>query len=67
MFRQQIRQFSRSAKQLSHHYPEGPYSNLPFHVKNRRIPYAIPHLLFWILGGGIPFFAVYVQQKRAAI
>lgn len=64
--RSSVRQFSASAKQLSGpHFPEGVYNNLPFKVKNRRIPYAVPHLIFWIAGCGIPFFAVYVQQKRA--
>lgn len=50
-----------------HHYPEGPYSNLPFTVKGRRVPYAVPHVIFWVLGAGIPAFALYVQQKRAGI
>lgn len=65
--RQTVRQFSASTKQLSGHFPEGPYNNLPFKVKNRRVPYAVPHLIFWILGAGIPFFAVTVQQVRAGV
>lgn len=66
--RQSIRQFSASTKALSGpHFPEGAYNNLPFKVKNRRIPYAVPHLIFWILGAGIPIFAVTVQQKRAGL
>ncbi|ODQ45368.1 hypothetical protein PICMEDRAFT_17839 [Pichia membranifaciens NRRL Y-2026] len=66
--RQAVRQFSASTKKLSGpHFPEGAYNNLPFKVKNRKVPYAIPHLIFWILGGGIPFFAVTVQQKRAGV
>jgi cytochrome c oxidase subunit 7c len=65
--RQSLRQFSASTKQLSGHFPEGPYNNLPFKVKNRRVPYAVPHLIFWILGAGIPLFAVGVQQRRAGL
>ncbi|KAG0689906.1 hypothetical protein C6P40_004254 [Pichia californica] len=51
--RQTVRQFSASTKQLSGHFPE--------------VPYAVPHLIFWILGAGIPFFAVTVQQVRAGV
>lgn len=66
--RQTIRQFSASAKQLSGpHFPEGVYNNLPFKVKNRRIPYAVPHIIFWLLGAGIPVFAVCTQQVRAGV
>ncbi|CAH2447801.1 Cytochrome c oxidase subunit 8 [Komagataella phaffii CBS 7435] len=47
------------------HGDVGPYSNLPFKVKNRRVPYAVPHFLFFAIGMGIPFFACYVQLKRS--
>ncbi|ODV86638.1 hypothetical protein CANARDRAFT_196010 [[Candida] arabinofermentans NRRL YB-2248] len=62
---QPSRNFSTSLKRLADHYPEGPYSNLPFKVHNRRIPYAVPHFLYFALGFGIPFFACYVQLKRS--
>ncbi|GMF07796.1 unnamed protein product [Ambrosiozyma monospora] len=45
--RQTTRLFSTASKQLNHHGPSGPYSNLPFKVHNRRIPYAVPHTLFF--------------------
>ncbi|GMM43619.1 cytochrome c oxidase subunit VIII [Pichia kluyveri] len=61
------RTFTSSSKNLSSHFPEGAYNNLPFKVKNRRVPYAIPHIIFWVVGAGIPFFAVCVQQKRAGL
>ncbi|OBA16174.1 uncharacterized protein OGAPODRAFT_93190 [Ogataea polymorpha] len=64
--RQSTRQFSSSVAKLNgHHFPEGPYTNLPFKVHNRRIPYAIPHFLFFAIGFGIPVFAAYVQLKRS--
>lgn len=44
--RQSVRTFASTAKAFSGH-PEGAYNNLPFKVKNRRIPYAIPHIIFW--------------------
>ncbi|ODV95949.1 hypothetical protein PACTADRAFT_41184 [Pachysolen tannophilus NRRL Y-2460] len=56
---------SSTSQKLSGHGDVGPYSNLPFKVKNRRVPYAIPHFIFFAAGFGIPFFACYVQLKRA--
>lgn len=46
------------------HFKEGVYSNLPFKVLNRRIPYAFLHFGFFGLGFAVPFIAVYVQLKK---
>ncbi|KAK9378826.1 uncharacterized protein V2V93DRAFT_375151 [Kockiozyma suomiensis] len=39
----------------THHFPEGPYHNLPFKVHNRRIPFAIPYFLFFFIPFATPF------------
>ncbi|ROW06847.1 hypothetical protein VMCG_03964 [Cytospora schulzeri] len=44
---------TRSQMSSPYHYPEGPYSNLPFNPKKRGFP-----ILFWgyaITGFGLPF------------
>ncbi|QPG76460.1 hypothetical protein FOA43_003849 [Brettanomyces nanus] len=66
--KQAKRAFSSSSKQMIHHpFKEGVYSNIPFKVHNRKIPYAIPHITFFALGFIIPVVAVVIQQRRAGI
>ncbi|KAH3682950.1 hypothetical protein WICPIJ_006080 [Wickerhamomyces pijperi] len=62
--RQSQRTFSSTAKK-SVHFEEGVYTNIPFKVHNRKIPYAIVHFSFFGLAFAIPFVAVYVQLKRS--
>lgn len=38
---------SAIARSGGHHLPEGPYSNLPFKVHNRKIPYWAVHWTFF--------------------
>lgn len=52
------RAFSATATKKSGHFAEGVYSNLPFKVHNRKIPYAVVHFGFLGLGFAIPFVAV---------
>ncbi|KAK7205330.1 hypothetical protein BZA70DRAFT_277855 [Myxozyma melibiosi] len=47
-------QSSQVAKS-THHWPEGPYNNLPFKVHNRRIPFFIPYTLFFLVPFVTPF------------
>ncbi|KAL6928953.1 hypothetical protein ACO0SA_002287 [Hanseniaspora valbyensis] len=63
---QQRRQFSIQSKKL-HSYGEADklYSNLPFKVKNRLIPYKFVHYTFFIVGYSIPFAVTYLQLKRS--
>ncbi|KAL6933792.1 hypothetical protein ACO0R3_001570 [Hanseniaspora guilliermondii] len=63
---QQRRQFSIQSKQL-HQFgvADKLYSNLPFKVKNRVIPYKIVHYSFFIFGYSLPFIITYIQLKRA--
>jgi len=71
--RQVIRNTARSAAKRSFHtskaqavhFEEGVYSNLPFKVHNRRIPFAFLHFGFFGLAFAIPFIAVGVQLKRS--
>lgn len=43
----------------------GPYSNLPFKVKDRVIPFAIPYWGTIIFFFGFPFMSSYWQMKKA--
>ncbi|XBW37095.1 hypothetical protein QEN19_002675 [Hanseniaspora menglaensis] len=65
-FAQQRRQFSVQAKKM-HQFgaAEKLYSNLPFKVKNRLIPYKFVHYTFFFVGYSIPFAVTYLQLKRS--
>ncbi|VEU19888.1 DEKNAAC100745 [Brettanomyces naardenensis] len=68
LFQQQAkRAFSSSTtKMVAHeHFKEGVYSNIPFKVHNRRIPYAVPHITFFALGLGVPVLALVIQFNRS--
>lgn len=58
------RNFATSGARLSHG-PEGPYSNLPFAVHNRKIPYGVLHFVFGALGLGVPAIVVYWNLKKS--
>ncbi|AET38755.1 cytochrome c oxidase subunit VIII Ecym_3262 [Eremothecium cymbalariae DBVPG len=60
------RAFSSSVRQQVH-FKEGPYSNIPVKIHNRKIPYAIIHFGFFTLGFAIPFISGYVQLKKAGV
>ncbi|KAL3231412.1 Cytochrome c oxidase subunit 8, mitochondrial [Nakaseomyces bracarensis] len=47
------------------HFKEGVYTNLPFKIHNRKIPYAIVHFGFFTVGFAVPFIACYVQMKKS--
>lgn len=59
---QPARQFSTSVTRRSHH--DGPYSNLPFAVHNRKIPYGVLHWGFFGLGMLTPVGIVYYYLKK---
>ncbi|GMM34324.1 cytochrome c oxidase subunit VIII [Saccharomycopsis crataegensis] len=59
------RAFSTTTTRASGHYAEGPYSNLPFKVHNRKIPYAAIHFGFFGLGFALPFVAVGWQLYKS--
>lgn len=69
MFGQQLirmstrRAFSQTARS-SGHFAEGVYSNLPFKVHNRKIPFGIIHFGFFGVGFAVPFLITYVQFKK---
>ncbi len=69
LVRAQARQASKRAfsttRSAGAHFEEGVYSNLPFKVHNRRIPFAVLHFAFFGLGFAIPFVACGVQLKRS--
>lgn len=59
------RQFSSSVARRSGHH-DGPYSNLPFQVHNRKyIPYGVLHWGFFGLGFGIPIFLTWYYLKKS--
>lgn len=58
------RAFSSSTMKAAH-FKEGVYSNIPFKVKDRKIPYGIIHFGFLGVGFLVPFIAVYVQLKKS--
>ncbi|CCF56026.1 hypothetical protein KAFR_0A05910 [Kazachstania africana CBS 2517] len=47
------------------HFAEGVYSNLPFKVLNRKIPYGVIHFGFFGLGFAVPFLIGFVQMKKS--
>lgn len=49
------------------HFKEGPYSNLPFKVHNRKIPFGFIHFGFFAFGFALPFIACYVQFKKSGL
>lgn len=59
------RTFTTSPARMSHG-PDGPYSNLPWKVHNRKyVPYWVLHFGFFALGLGIPFAITYNYLKKA--
>ncbi|VVT53903.1 uncharacterized protein SAPINGB_P003808 [Magnusiomyces paraingens] len=61
------RGFSSSAiSKVEHHWPEGPYTNIPFKVHNRKIPYFFVHWTFFLVGLGSPFAICYYQLKKSS-
>ncbi|KAK9471582.1 cytochrome c oxidase subunit VIIc-domain-containing protein [Dipodascopsis tothii] len=50
-----VRGFSSSAIARGAHFEEGVYSNIPFKVKNRKIPFAIPYFTFFLVPFLTPF------------
>ncbi|CAR58007.1 uncharacterized protein GVI51_C02409 [Nakaseomyces glabratus] len=70
MFSQQVMRLSTrrafSASSIARvHFKEGVYSNLPFKIHNRKIPFALVHFGFFGVGFAVPFIACYVQMKKA--
>lgn len=55
------RTFSQTARFAQ---KEGLYSNIPFKVHNRKIPYAVVHTAFFSLAFIIPVIALVVQWNR---
>ncbi|KAK9451641.1 uncharacterized protein V1518DRAFT_409134 [Limtongia smithiae] len=55
---------SQIAKAGGHHYPEGPYNNLPFKVHNRKIPFVIPFSLFFIIPFLTPFGMTWLALSK---
>lgn len=47
------------------HFKEGVYSNIPFKVHNRKIPYGVVHFGFFAVGFAVPFISCYVQLKKS--
>lgn len=58
------RNFSSTVSRMGHG-PDGPYSNLPFKVHNRKIPYVVIHWTFFIVGFSTPFAITYYNLKKA--
>lgn len=59
----QTRQFSSAVVRRSHH--DGPYSNLPFQVHNRRVPFSVLNWGFFIVGMVTPVGIVYYNLKKS--
>lgn len=70
MFRQSLvklstrRAFSSTSRQAVH-FKEGVYSNVPFKVQNRKIPFGIVFFGFMGVGFAVPFIASFVQLKKS--
>lgn len=58
------RTFSSTARSAAH-FKEGVYSNIPFKVHDRKIPYGVVHFGFFALGFAVPFISCYVQLKKS--
>lgn len=56
--------FASTSKQAAH-FKEGVYSNLPFKVHNRKIPFGIVFFGFMGVGLAVPFIASFVQLKKS--
>lgn len=59
--------FTRSFRTLAPakvHFAEGPYTNLPFKVHNRKIPFGLVFFSFFGLGFAVPLIATVVQLDR---
>ncbi|ODV59010.1 cytochrome c oxidase subunit VIII [Ascoidea rubescens DSM 1968] len=61
----QRRAFTSTALKNGAHFKEGVYSNLPFKVHNRKIPFAVIHFGFFGLGFAIPFIACAWQLHKS--
>ncbi|KAH3899945.1 probable Cytochrome c oxidase polypeptide VIII, mitochondrial [Saccharomycodes ludwigii] len=59
------RSFASTMKTQGVHFKDGVYTNIPFKVHNRKIPYAIVHFSYFLVGFAVPFIASYVQLKRS--
>ncbi|ODQ78954.1 hypothetical protein BABINDRAFT_37989 [Babjeviella inositovora NRRL Y-12698] len=59
------RSFQTSRVVRGAHFEEGVYSNLPFKVHNRKIPFAIVFFGFFGLGFSLPLVAVWWQLKKS--
>lgn len=70
MFKQSLiklstrRAFSSTSRQAAH-FKEGVYSNLPFKVVDRKIPFGIVYFGFFTVGFAVPFIASFVQLKKS--
>ncbi|CCK69044.1 cytochrome c oxidase subunit VIII KNAG_0B06140 [Huiozyma naganishii CBS 8797] len=58
------RMFASSARNAAH-FKEGVYSNLPFKIHDRKIPYGVVHFGFFAVGFAVPFIACFVQLKKS--
>lgn len=58
------RTFASTARTAAH-FKEGVYSNIPFKVHNRKIPYGVVHFGFFAVGFAVPFIACFVQLKKS--
>jgi len=56
--------FSSTTRQAAH-FKEGVYSNIPFKVHNRKIPFGIVFFGFLGVGFAVPFIASFVQLKKS--
>ncbi|EDO18720.1 hypothetical protein Kpol_1055p77 [Vanderwaltozyma polyspora DSM 70294] len=70
MFKQLVglstrRAFSSSVKAQGAHLKDGVYTNIPFKVHNRKIPYAVVHTAFFSVGFLVPFLISWVQLKKS--
>ncbi|CCH58431.1 hypothetical protein TBLA_0A06400 [Henningerozyma blattae CBS 6284] len=58
------RAFSQTAR-ANGHFAEGVYSNIPFKVHNRKIPYGVIHFGFFTVGFSVPFLITWAHLKRS--
>ena len=64
LFKVSTRRAFTSAVRAAAHLEEGAYSNLPFKVHNRKIPYGVLHFGFFSVGFLVPFLISWVQLKK---
>ena len=72
MFGQQLarlstrRAFSQTlTKRSGAHFKDGVYTNIPFKVHNRKIPFGVIHFGFFGVGLAVPFLIAFVQMKKS--